>query len=179
MLAQRLDRDGRQRNAAPALLGLERVKVNASAGLLDRAAHIQARPVDVLPAQREQFAASQTRRYCEQDWHVKARAFRRAQQSRRLGFGERADLGVIGLRVFFVGGLVAYYIGENAEGTESDQSWTNVGLTARKLMVLSRMSGELQSDAVLDLASTPSGPASLTCRRPARMREVRLQAGRR
>lgn len=52
------------------------------------------------------------------------------------------------------GGLMAYYVGENTAGTESDASWDNVSLVAKKLMVLTRMSSEINEDAVIDLADT-------------------------
>jgi HK97 family phage major capsid protein len=51
-----------------------------------------------------------------------------------------------------VGGLTAHYVGENVAGTESDASWDNISLTAKKLMVLTRMSSEITEDAVIDLA---------------------------
>ena len=50
------------------------------------------------------------------------------------------------------GGLTAFFVGENTEGTESDASWDNVQLMAKKLMVLTRMSSEISEDAVIDLA---------------------------
>jgi HK97 family phage major capsid protein len=50
------------------------------------------------------------------------------------------------------GGLTAYYVGENQSGTESDASWDNVSLVAKKLMVLTRMSSEVDEDAIIDLA---------------------------
>ena len=50
------------------------------------------------------------------------------------------------------GGVTAYFVGENAEGTESDASWDNVLLSAKKLMVLTRMSSEIAEDAVVNLA---------------------------
>ena len=52
------------------------------------------------------------------------------------------------------GGLTAYYVGENTAGTESDASWDNVSLVAKKLMILTRMSSEINEDAVIDLADT-------------------------
>jgi HK97 family phage major capsid protein len=51
-----------------------------------------------------------------------------------------------------VGGVTAYFVGENAEGTESDASWDNVLLSAKKLMVLTRMSSEIAEDAIVNLA---------------------------
>lgn len=50
------------------------------------------------------------------------------------------------------GGLTAHFVGENTAGTESDASWDNVSLTAKKLMVLTRMSSEVSEDAIIDLA---------------------------
>jgi HK97 family phage major capsid protein len=51
-----------------------------------------------------------------------------------------------------VGGLTAYFTGENTAGTESDASWDVVSLVAKKLMVLTRMSSEVADDAIIDLA---------------------------
>ncbi|MGC2047030.1 MAG: phage major capsid protein [Gallionella sp.] len=51
------------------------------------------------------------------------------------------------------GGLTASYIGEGQEGSESDSEWSLVGLTAKKMMILSRMSSELNEDSVIDLAA--------------------------
>jgi HK97 family phage major capsid protein len=53
-----------------------------------------------------------------------------------------------------VGGLTAYFVGEGSAGTESDASWDNVQLVAKKLMVLTRMSSEVAEDAIIDLADT-------------------------
>lgn len=50
------------------------------------------------------------------------------------------------------GGLTAYFVGEGVAGTESDASWDNVQLVAKKLMVLTRMSSEVSEDAIIDLA---------------------------
>lgn len=50
------------------------------------------------------------------------------------------------------GGLSAYFVGEGVDGTESDAGWDNVSLTAKKLMVLTRMSSEIAEDAIIDLA---------------------------
>lgn len=46
-------------------------------------------------------------------------------------------------------GLSAYFVGENAAGTESTMSFDDVTLVARKLMVLARLSNELNSDAAI------------------------------
>lgn len=51
-----------------------------------------------------------------------------------------------------VGGLTAYFTPENTAGTESQASWDNVNLVAKKLMVLTRMSSELSEDAVVSVA---------------------------
>jgi HK97 family phage major capsid protein len=50
------------------------------------------------------------------------------------------------------GGLQAAFVGENAEASESDVTWTNVTLIPQKIMTLSRISSEVLEDAVLDLA---------------------------
>lgn len=50
------------------------------------------------------------------------------------------------------GGLTAYFIGENQEGTESDGTWDNVNLVAKKVMVLTRMSSEIAEDAIVSMA---------------------------
>jgi HK97 family phage major capsid protein len=50
------------------------------------------------------------------------------------------------------GGLTAYFVGENVAVTESQASWDNVNLTAKKLGVLTRFSTELDEDAVISIA---------------------------
>ena len=45
------------------------------------------------------------------------------------------------------GGLTAYFVGENTALTESQVSWDNVNLTAKKLGVLTRFSTELDEDS--------------------------------
>ena len=50
------------------------------------------------------------------------------------------------------GGLTAYFVGENTAMTESQVSWDNVNLTAKKLGVLTRFSTELDEDAVISIA---------------------------
>jgi len=60
-----------------------------------------------------------------------------------------------------VGGLTAHFVGENTEGTESDASWDNVTLVAKKLMVLTRMSSEISEDAIIDLGDKMSAEISL------------------
>jgi len=50
------------------------------------------------------------------------------------------------------GGLTAYFIGENKEATESEQTWSNVTLSAKKCMVLTKHSTEVAEDAIIGLA---------------------------
>lgn len=49
-------------------------------------------------------------------------------------------------------GLTAYFVSENAAGTESNMTFDQITLVAKKLMVLARMSNELNADNVLGLA---------------------------
>lgn len=53
-------------------------------------------------------------------------------------------------------GLTASFIGENSEVSDSDVSWDQVTLTARKLACLHRMSSELSEDAVISMADLVS-----------------------
>lgn len=55
------------------------------------------------------------------------------------------------------GGLTAYFVAEGAAGTESDKTWDNVRLTAKDLMVLSRYSAQLSSDAVISIGDDLAG----------------------
>lgn len=52
------------------------------------------------------------------------------------------------------GGLTVYYPGENpgSDYTASDKSWTNVTLTAREAVILSKFSRVLSEDSVVDIA---------------------------
>lgn len=50
------------------------------------------------------------------------------------------------------GGLTAYFTGENTALTESQAAWDNINLTAKKLAVLTRMSTEIEQDAVIAIA---------------------------
>ena len=50
------------------------------------------------------------------------------------------------------GNASATFVDENTALTESDATWDNVQLTAKKLGVLTRVSSELAEDAVIDLA---------------------------
>jgi len=57
-------------------------------------------------------------------------------------------------------GLTAYFVGENAAGTESDAKYDDVRLTAKKLMAITRMSAELAEDAVIDIGDELAGEIS-------------------
>lgn len=50
------------------------------------------------------------------------------------------------------GGLTASFTGENSAITESQAAWDNINLTAKKLGVLTRMSTEIEQDAVVAIA---------------------------
>lgn len=50
------------------------------------------------------------------------------------------------------GGVTAYFIGENQAVTESQATWDNVQLTAKKLGILTRFSTEIEEDAVISIA---------------------------
>ena len=50
------------------------------------------------------------------------------------------------------GGLTAYFTGENTSATESQAAWDNVNLTAKKMAVLTRLSTEIEQDAVIAIA---------------------------
>ena len=54
-------------------------------------------------------------------------------------------------------GLTAYFVGEGAAGTESNKTWDNVRLTAKDVMVLSRMSAQLSADAVISIGDDLMG----------------------
>lgn len=49
------------------------------------------------------------------------------------------------------GGLTAYFVGEGAAITESNKSWDQVRLTAKKLAALTRYTSELNEDSVLSI----------------------------
>lgn len=51
-----------------------------------------------------------------------------------------------------VGGLTAYYVGDNTEITASDKTWDQVSLVAKKLGVLVKYSSEVAEDAIINLA---------------------------
>lgn len=50
-----------------------------------------------------------------------------------------------------VGGLTAFFTGENQSATESQATWDSINLTAKKLAVLTRFSNELAEDAVISI----------------------------
>lgn len=50
------------------------------------------------------------------------------------------------------GRLTAYWIGENTAGTASDATFDQISLVAKKLMVLTSMSSELNEDSAISLA---------------------------
>lgn len=47
-------------------------------------------------------------------------------------------------------GLTAYFVAESAAGTESNKTWNDVRLTAKDLMVISRWSGQVDMDSVIN-----------------------------
>tara|TARA_R110000751_G_scaffold273379_1_gene374110 strand:+ start:1257 stop:2714 length:1458 start_codon:yes stop_codon:yes gene_type:complete len=58
------------------------------------------------------------------------------------------------------GGLTAYFVGENAAGTESDAAYDSVSLTAQKLIAVTRVSSELNEDSVIDFGNELAGEIS-------------------
>lgn len=54
-------------------------------------------------------------------------------------------------------GLTAFYIGESEEITESNKTWNQVELVARKLGCLTKYSSELNEDAIINMASDLAG----------------------
>lgn len=55
------------------------------------------------------------------------------------------------------GGVTAYFVDEDTAGTESNATWDRVTLSAKKIMVLSRVSSELNEDSVIDLGDKLAG----------------------
>lgn len=49
------------------------------------------------------------------------------------------------------GGVTAYWVGESQSTSYSDKTWDRVRLTAKKLMALTRISNEINEDAVINL----------------------------
>jgi HK97 family phage major capsid protein len=56
-----------------------------------------------------------------------------------------------------VNGVTAYFVGESTAPTLSDKSWDRVRMTAKKLMVLTKYSNELNEDAVLNIGDDLAG----------------------
>jgi len=54
-------------------------------------------------------------------------------------------------------GLTAFFVGEGNAGTESSKSYDRVGLVAKKLMILSRMTTELSEDALINVGDDLAG----------------------
>jgi hypothetical protein len=52
------------------------------------------------------------------------------------------------------GGLTSYFVGEGAAGTESTMAWDQVRLTAKDLMTLSRMTNQVNADAIINFGDT-------------------------
>jgi len=60
-----------------------------------------------------------------------------------------------------VGGLKAYFVGENTSVTESDAAWDRIQMVAKKVAVASRISSEILEDStVLNLADYLTGEVS-------------------
>ncbi len=58
------------------------------------------------------------------------------------------------------GGLTANFVGESGQGTESTMSWDQISLTAKKIMVLTRMTNELAEDAMVSIGDELTGELS-------------------
>ncbi len=56
-----------------------------------------------------------------------------------------------------IGGLTAYFSGEATAPTESEKTWDQITLTARKLMTLTRISSELNEDIIVALGDDLAG----------------------
>jgi HK97 family phage major capsid protein len=54
-------------------------------------------------------------------------------------------------------GVTAYFVGESTAASLSDKTWDRVRLTAKKLMVLTKYSNELNEDAVLNIGDDLAG----------------------
>ena len=59
------------------------------------------------------------------------------------------------------GGLTAYFVGEGASGTKSDLSWDSIKLVAKKLMAISVVTNELNSDAIISMADEVTNEIAL------------------
>ncbi len=49
-------------------------------------------------------------------------------------------------------GVTGYFVGEGSAGTESKKGWDQISLVAKKLMVLTSITNELNSDAIINVA---------------------------
>lgn len=49
------------------------------------------------------------------------------------------------------GGLTAAFVGEGVEGDESDVAWDSIGLTPKKVFILSKLSTELSEDSIISM----------------------------
>jgi HK97 family phage major capsid protein len=56
-----------------------------------------------------------------------------------------------------INGVTAYFVGESTAPSTSDKTWDRVRLTAKKLMVLTKYSNELNEDAVLNIGDDLAG----------------------
>ena len=56
-----------------------------------------------------------------------------------------------------VNGVTAYFVGESTAAQLSDKQWDRVRMTAKKLMVLTKYSNELNEDAVLNIGDDLAG----------------------
>ena len=56
-----------------------------------------------------------------------------------------------------INGVTAYFVAESTAATQSDKTWDRVRLTAKKLMVLTKYSNELNEDAVLNIGDDLAG----------------------
>lgn len=54
-------------------------------------------------------------------------------------------------------GLTASFVGESSAGSESNMTWSNVQLVAKKVMTVARMSNELSADAVISIGDQLAG----------------------
>jgi HK97 family phage major capsid protein len=52
------------------------------------------------------------------------------------------------------GGLTASFVGEDVAGSESNMTWDQVRLTAKDLMVIARVTNQLNADSVINLGDT-------------------------
>ena len=56
-----------------------------------------------------------------------------------------------------VNGVTAYFVGESTAAALTDKTWDRVRMTAKKLMVLTKYSNELNEDAVLNIGDDLAG----------------------